>query len=179
MSGRIALLVSLLATIAAVSGTVYLAQKLMSLSVRVGVLEKKAQAPPPPPPPAPPPEVKESPQESERLKIREMTDREGQDHLDLLVKTLDFDPAKEPMLREAFAEEFKYYTDAVMRALDDLKKDLPKGEENWLESATYRKGLKERIAATDEAVLPMLDPAQTAKYETWRKAIRKTRYELE
>jgi hypothetical protein len=181
MTGRIALWVSLLATAAAVAGTVYMGQKLMSLSVRVGVLEKKAQTPPPPPPapPAPAPEAKESQQEAERLKIREMTDREGQDHLDLLVKSLDLDPEKEPKLREAFAGEFNYYAEGVIRAFEDLKKDLPKGAENWLESPAFRKGLKERIAASDEAVLPMLDPAQTAKYEAWRKELLKTRYELE
>ena len=181
MSGRLALCISVLATAAAVVGTVYMGQKLMSLSVRVAVLEKKSQAPPAPPPApsAPAPEEKVSPQESERLKIREMTEKEGQDHLDIIANVLDLEPERETKFREAFTAEFNFYTEGVIRAFEDLKKDVPKGEENWLESPAFRKGLKERIASTDEAVLPMLDPAQTAKFETWRKELRKSRYEIE
>ena len=181
MSGRLALCISVVATAAAVAGTVYMGQKLMSLSVRVAVLEKKSQAPPAPPP-APPvtaPEDKETIKAAKLRRIRDMTDKEGQDHLDIIAKMLDLAPEKEARFREAFVGEFNYFGEAVVRTFEDLEKDVPKGEENWMDSPAFRKGLKERIASTDEAVLPMLDPAQTAKFETWRKELRKSRYEME
>lgn len=178
---RVAIWLSLLAMAAAIVSLILLGDKLRELSRRVASLEARP-LPTPAPPPAPrepPPETQETARESEQRKIRELTEKEGQDHLDVLVTRLDLDSEKEAKFRTAFSDEFGFYADGVMRAFEDLKKHVTQGEINWLESPEFRKGLEERIAATDEAVKPMLDPAQTAKFEEWRKSLRKTRYELE
>jgi len=66
-----------------------------------------------------------------------------------------------------------------VRAYEALKGSSPKGDDNWLTSREFRKGMTDRIAATDQAVRPLLDPARTARFEHWRTDIRKSRYELE
>jgi hypothetical protein len=181
MISRIALALSFAAMAATVAGLILLGNKLSGLSRRIAELEgREAPAKPPPSMPRDPaPERKESLEESNRRKIRELSDKENQDHLDALMEKLDVETALVEKIRQAFAEEFAYYTDGVVRALDSLKADPAKGDDAGLESPAFRKGLEERILATDARVRPLLDPARTAKYDEWRQDLRKNRYDLD
>jgi hypothetical protein len=184
MTSRIALWFSFLAIAAAVVGLVLLGSKLTRLTQRVAALENRPPpAPAVPPPPAEPkeetPEDRESRHELERGKVRQIVGKENEALLDLLVKKLALDPATEPKLREAFAEEFTYYVDAIVRSFDALRASGSGSQENELTSPKFRKGLEDRILATDEKVRELLNSSQAAVYDQWRRDIRKERYELD
>ena len=180
MSGRIALGLAFAAILVSVASMFLIGGRILDLHGRISVLENRILNAPASTPPSPrEPEVKDIQQPPERVKIREITDKESEDHLDALVKLLDLDAITAAKVRESFTEEFMYYADGVVRAYESLKGGSPKADDNWLTSREFRKGMTDRIAATDRAVLPLLDPARTARFDQWRDDIKKSRYELD
>ncbi|HEU4338543.1 MAG TPA: hypothetical protein VFS19_00620 [Planctomycetota bacterium] len=179
MTERIALGLACAAILVSVASLFLIGNKLLDLHGRIAVLESRGSHAPAPPPAPREPDDREVQPPSERVKIREITDKESEDHLDALVKLLDLDAITAAKVREAFTEEFMYYADGVVRAYEALKGNAPKGDDAWLTSREFRKGMTDRIAATDQVVRPLLDPARTARFEHWRTDLKKSRYELE
>ena len=180
MTSRLALLLSILAILAAVAGVVMLGRQVARLSTRVAALERREPAPPPvsaPPAPTEPPAKVESREEMKRKAIRRLIESENRAQLDMLAKNLKVEAAVETRIRAAFTDEFEYYIDEVLRSLDALQTSETPG--NLLENPEFRKGLEERIAATDEKVRESLNAFQTAVFEQWRRDLRKDRYELD
>jgi hypothetical protein len=181
MIQRLTLFLSFLAVAAAAAGIFLLGGKVRSLSRRVSALEQKQAAPvqekpAPPPPPAAPSGATAS---SKRNKIMEIAEKENQDQLDLLARDLALDSRREVQLRAAFIEEFRYYADGVARAVEAMERDDSESDSSLLSEPEFRLGLEERISASDRRVRGLLSPSQTLVFESWRRAIRKERYELD
>ena len=176
MTGRISLLVSLLTIGAAVAGLIILGDKIVVLNRRVAALEQRppVDAPPALPPPAPAPET-ESPEELKRKEIRKKADEMFREHLDALGKKVGANSELLAKLRSAFDEEFAYYADGVTRSLDDSDR----GDDLWMETPEFRRGLEARIAATDEKLRGLLTVSQYGAFDEWRKELRKESYRLD
>jgi len=184
MTARVALWFSFLAIAAAAVRLVLQGNKLTRLSQRVAAIENRPPpAPPAPPPPAEPkaetPEDREARHELERAKVRQIVGRENEAHLDILAKKLALEAATEAKVREAFAEEFAYYVEGIVRSFDALRASDSSSQENIVATPAFRKGLEERISATDEKVRELLNSSQAAVYDQWRSDLRRDRYELD
>ncbi len=185
MTQRFPIVISFLTLAATVGGVLVLRDSLNSVSKRVAALERRLESREPAPPPPPPAAKEEAPidpakrREMERKVVREIADKENQAHFDILAKKLGLEPGQESKLREAFIEEFSFYTDGVVRTFDSLQFDDPKPGGNWMATPEFRKGLEERVAATDKKVRDLLTAGQALIFEQWREEIRKDRYELD
>ena len=177
MSSRVALALSVAAIAAALGGLVFVGLNLSRVSDRLAALESRVASPPPPAPP--PVTAPEDPKAAGRKKILEMAEKENQDHLDVLLKQLDLNSKAELRLKGAFADEFAYYADGVMRAFEALSIDSQGASENLLSTPDFKRGLEERIFETDNSVREILEPSQLDVFKKWRAELRKTRYELE
>jgi hypothetical protein len=109
----------------------------------------------------------------------EIAEKENQDQLDLLARDLGLDSRREVQLRAAFIEEFRYYAEGVARAVEALERDDSGSETSLLSEPGFRLGLEERISATDRRVRGLLSPSQGLVFESWRRVLRKERYELD
>jgi phosphopantothenate synthetase len=176
MTGRISLMVSLLAIGAAVAAIMILGDKIVVLNRRVAALEQRPVAAPAPPaiPPTAPPET-ESPEEVKRKEIRKKADEMFREHLDALGKKVEAGPELLAKLRSAFDEEFAFYADGVLRSLDDSDR----GDDLWMESPEFRRGLEERVAETDQKLKGLLTVSQYWAFDEWRKELRKETYRLD
>jgi hypothetical protein len=117
--------------------------------------------------------------ERERGKIRELAEKENQLQFEALAKKLELDAALEKEIRKAFTDEFAYYADGVVRAIEALRSTDPKDQGNWMTSPEFRKGLEEPITATDDRVRYLLSLFQFDVFKLWRRDMRKERYELD
>ena len=182
MIQRVALVVSLVALAAVIGGVVFLSGKLDRLSRQVASLERREPAAQPPaPPPAPPPVAgpEEAKRELERGKMRELAERENREQFDVLAKRLGLEAEVEAKVRDTFNEEFAYYADGVVRALKNIEAGDPGGDENYLTSAPFKKGLEEKIAETDRKAHALLNAFQQSTFDDWRREMRRERYELD
>ena len=185
---RVALAFSLVAAAVAVSGLILLGGKLTGLSRRIAALEARpAPAPvansPAPAPPPPPEEAipldKETGRKVDGTRIRQLVEKENRDLLDALAKKLGLERSMEAGFQECFREEFEYYVEGVVRGFETLARGDSRTEENWLASPKFRKGLSDRVEATDARVRSLLTDFQKTVFELWRIEVRKDRYELD
>lgn len=191
MTARFALFFSILAAAAAIGTLALIVVKLPRLMGTVERIERRVAATPSPapvPPPAAPTEEENEARvktegrarrDLERIKLVQAVEKESETYLADLVKKLGLTHDKEQELRAAFTEEFSYYVAGVERNLSVLRDDNPRPEDNWLSSPEFRKGLEQRISATDEKVREILTAFKTAVFEQWRREYRKNRYDLE
>jgi len=191
MTARFALFFSILAAAAAIGALALLVVKMPRLMGTLERIERRVDPAPAtaaaPPPAAPRQEDAETREKTEakarrdleRIKLVQAVEKENETYFADLAKKLGLNLEMERELRAAFADEFSYYVAGIERNLSALRDDNPRPEDNWLSSPQFKKGLEQRIAATDEKAREILKAFQIAVFESWRRDYRKNRYDLE
>jgi hypothetical protein len=172
----VAILIAVLALLAAVAAFVRGERKMRKLSHRIERLERLG--PTQPPAHEAGPQEKPAPRkEMDPDMVRGLALRDCQQRIDGVAQELKLDGGLEMKVRDAFADEFSFYADGVVRAFENLQSRT--SDSNPMTSPEFQKKLEEHILATDQKVAQVLTVSQRWVYEKWRAGMRKEFYELE
>ena len=177
MKDRLAVLLALLAIFAAVAAFVIMDRKMFRMKLRVAALERKQAPAPAPQEPAQSQEKPAVRKEMDPDLVRRMSLQDCQQRLDVIAQELKLEASVEMKLRDAFADEFSFYADSVVRAFEELQSRT--SQSNLMSSPEFQKKLEEHILATDQKVAQILTVSQRWSFERWRTGLRKDFYGLE